>query len=144
MKVVGIDPGLSGGLASWDGSILDWWDVVEMWAIHYWDADKVFIEQVSSRPGQGVASTFKFGVVYGGMIGIAYSHTEEVYTVTPRTWKKHYGLDASKEDAVKLAAELFPSHANTFYGPRGGLKDGIAEAALIAKYGYDLEMTNDT
>jgi hypothetical protein len=48
----------------------------------------------------------------------------------------------SGREAVEKASELFPDHAYMFYGPRGGLIDGNAEAALIAYYGYQMEMKN--
>jgi len=40
-----------------------------------------------------------------------------------------------KVAAVQVAQRVFPMAAAQFVGPRGGLLDGRAEAALIAEYG---------
>ncbi len=160
--VLGIDPGLKGGIASWDGSkpegqklccveipahdvergrgrelwipeLISLLDKFFMWT------DVVYIEKVASRPKQGVASMFKFGKVYGTLLGIAYEAGKVVHEVPPKTWKKAYGLGSDKEQSIRTAEVNFPGHEHNFYGPRGGLRDGVAEAALIAKYGYQQE-----
>lgn len=152
--VLGIDPGLSGALASWDGEELvlyeiptmkaqgrgrevAWSELYQEWQAHFWNCDHVFLERVMSRHGEGVSSAFKFGFVTGGFRGIIAAMELPVTLVTPGVWKKHYGIQASKLGAVRRASELFPSYARLFRGPKGGLKDGPAEAALIALYGYD-------
>ena len=154
MKVLGIDPGLSGALALWDGESLtmleiptmkaqgrgrevNWPLLNEQWDENFFWADHVFLERVMSRPGEGVSSAFKFGLVFGGLRGIIAAKLLPVTLVTPNVWKKHYGIQASKEGAVRRATDLFPEHAGAFRGPKGGLRDGLAEAALIARYGFD-------
>lgn len=152
--VLGIDPGLSGALASWDGEELTlyeiptvkssgrgrevvWGELYQEWQAHFWSCDHVFLERVMSRPGEGVSSAFKFGLVFGGLRGIIAAMGIPLTLVTPGVWKKHYGIQASKSGAVRRASELFPAYARNFRGPKGGLKDGVAEAALIALYGYN-------
>lgn len=154
MNVLGIDPGLSGALAMWDGASLalvevptvpgktrgrevDWPALNQLWDEIFFYADHVYLERVSSRPGEGVASSFKFGTVFGGLRALAAAKLIPTTLVTPNVWKKHYGIMASKQGAVLRASELFPAHASSFRGPKGGLKDGVAEAALIALYGYN-------
>lgn len=154
MNVLGIDPGLSGALAQWDGETLttfeipsikstgrgrevDWAALNEGWDRHFFYADHVFLERVGVRPGEGVSSAFKFGLVFGGLRGMLAAKLLPVTLVTPTSWKKAYSLQAAKEAAVIRASELFPRNAGEFRGPRGGIKDGVAEAALIARYGYD-------
>lgn len=154
MNVLGIDPGLSGALAMWNGSQLtlaeipsqkatgrgrevNWSALNEIWDDQFFWADHVFLERIGTRPGEGVSSAFKFGLVFGGLRGLIAAKMLPLTLVTPTKWKKAYNLAAAKEAAVIRASELFPSHASAFRGPRGGLRDGVAEAALIAKYGYD-------
>jgi len=154
MKVLGIDPGLDGALALYEGgnvvSILAIpaikstgrgrevaWDVLVFnWTAMFPKIDHVFIEKQGVRPGTGASAYFKAGVVYGGLIGIIVSRRLPYTLVTPTVWKKHYSLPAAKEAAVIRASQLFPTNAGSFYGPKGGLRDGNAEAALIAYYGY--------
>ena len=159
MKVLGIDPGLDGALAMFGGAegaapkLLNIYQVPAVkstgrgreiqWSVlnHDWDekffwTDHVYLERVMSRHGEGVASAFKFGLVYGGVRGMIAAKLLPVSLVTPGVWKRHYGIQASKSGAVLKAEQLFPEHAPQFRGPRGGLRDGLAEAALIARYGY--------
>jgi crossover junction endodeoxyribonuclease RuvC len=154
MNIVGIDPGLSGAIAQWDGESLtlleiptfkstgrgrevDWSTLNQQWDDNFFWADHVFLERVGTRPGEGISSAFKFGLVFGGLRGMIAAKLVPLTLVTPTTWKKSYGLRASKEAAVIRASELFPSSATAFRGPRGGIKDGVAEAALISRFGYD-------
>ena len=155
--VLGIDPGLSGALASWDGKTLTVKDIpsfkskgrgseVDGYELHslmvneFADVDIAYLERVNTRPGEGRSSAFKFGTVNGILLGMLYARNLDIVTPTPRVWKKHFGLSAVKSEAVEKACFFFGKrYADLFYGPRGGLLDGRAEAALIAKYGYDKE-----
>lgn len=154
MNILGIDPGLDGALAMWDGKTMitaeipavkstgrgreiDWSQLNLIWdTLFYW-TDEVFLERVGVRRGEGISSAFKFGTVYGGLRGIAAAKMLPVTRVTPTTWKRALKLPASKPAAGLRASDMFPKNAAEFYGPRGGLKDGVAEAALIAWYGYE-------
>jgi hypothetical protein len=161
--VLGVDPGLSGAFAWWDGEALyaldipttkakkgrdvDWDRLVALAGdiINLFGTDYAYIEQVSSRPAygkqgkhqQGVASAFKFGYVAGGMRGIIAARHVPVKMVPPNIWKMSMQVSADKRQCVDKACELFPYHTSMFFGPKGGLNDGVAEAALIAWYGLD-------
>lgn len=155
MIVLGIDPGLSGALASWDGNELVtceipsvkstgrgrevlWPALNMMWDEHFFWADHVFLERVMSRPGEGVSSAFKFGLVLGGLRGMIAVKLLPLNLVTPSVWMKEMGVGrGSKEASIIRATELFPANATEFRGPKGGKKDGVAEAALIARYGFN-------
>lgn len=154
MEVLGADPGLNGAIASWDGQQLfviivpvfeaakrgkeiDWSVLASDVAITFPHAAHVFIERVHSRPGEGVSSAFKFGFNAGGLRGMFAAMGKPITYVGPAVWKKALGLSAAKDPAVALASQLFPNDAAFFRGPKGGLRDGPAEAALIAYYGYE-------
>jgi len=94
----------------------------------------VVIEQQSTRPGQSAQSGLKTGIGYGLIIGVVVGLGYPYRIVAPKQWKKLFGLTDNKAESVALAAELWPYAAESFYGPRGGGKDGRAEAALIAEY----------
>ena len=155
-KFLGIDPGLTGALACYDGLKMTVYPVLSEKAkgrgrVVLWDefcfmvqpvvdgAKVCYIEQVSTRPGEGRVSAFKFGYVSGGLRGLVAYAGVPVAMVTPQKWKKFFELPADKEAAVDHASSLFPEIAHTFRGPRGGIKDGLAEAALISYYGYLME-----
>jgi len=151
-NILGIDPGLSGGIALYDGSTLEvigiptlkasgrgrevnWAELTRQFtAYHLWGIDHAFIEQVGARPGQGVSSMFKFGYVAGGLRAMVAMTDTPVTMVTPTKWKRTMGLNASKDASLIRANELFPGHSEIFALKKN---DGLAEAALIAKYGYD-------
>lgn len=156
MSILGIDPGLNGGLAWFDGKDLALFEIPTVKARArgnevVWTAlaDTVkrivegpygvraaWVERVSAMPGQGVASMFKFGYVAGGLHGLLAANRVPVNFVMPAMWKRALSVPAAKEGAVARACELFPKDAGSFRGPRGGWKDGLAEAALIAYYGF--------
>lgn len=153
--VIGVDPGLTGAIAAIDGEQLLWcvdmptangaiaiplldqlYDPSEYgpWNLG-WDnpnceMQPVAIEHVHSMPGQGVASTFKFGKAYGVVLGYFTAHGHRITHVAPTEWKSTFRLNGKDKDAARaLAIELWPSEAQLF----ARKKDcGRADAALIA------------
>ena len=93
------------------------------------DDMEVVIELVASMPKQGVASTFKFGMAFGATIALAERTRCPFHFVTPRVWKKDFGLDSDKNRSLALARDLWPE------APLSRQKDnGRAEALLIAEW----------
>lgn len=166
MTVIGVDPGLDGAFVSYNpagllvveigpytqaapgkakGRVVDWPMLVQAiggtWGGQdniVEDVDGIFIEDVASRPGQGVASMFKFGYICGCLRGILEAGTfSKITPVRPQKWKKHFGLGGDKAESYDLACDIFSSQRNLFATPRGRIKDGVVDAALIAMYGYD-------
>ncbi len=154
MNVLGIDPGLKGAIALYNEkglqSILEiptvkstgrgrevlWADLNMRWDSLFFWADHVFLERVNARPLDGGSSAFKFGSIYGGLRGLIVAKLIPYTLVTPTVWMKAMGVGLGSKEASCLRAEqLFPGQS--FRGPRNGKKDGIAEAALIAKYGFN-------
>ena len=97
------------------------------------DGTIVFLERISSMPGQGVASMFSMGDTFGCIRGVCGALWLPTEVVTPQKWKKHFMLGADKEVVRARAIEAFPEQ------PLGRKKDhNRAEALLIAKYGWDI------
>ncbi len=154
MIVLGIDPGMKGALAQYDGLHLTlypiptakstgrgrevlWTELTSSWDTLFPFVSHAFLERVHSRPGEGVSSAFKFGRVFGGLEAAIATRRIPMTLVTPSVWMKAMGVGrGSKEASVIRAAQLFPDNAPQFRGPRGGILDGLAEAALIALYGH--------
>jgi len=93
----GIDPGQSGGLAVLDasGAVVDASKMPETerdlsaYVAKFAPRIRtVAIEQVHSMPGQGVSSSFKFGMSYGGLRMALIAHDVRFEAVTPQTWQK--------------------------------------------------------
>jgi len=150
MKILGIDPGIHGGLALViinDGAapqLVDACDVptvgtraaerVEVLAIRFWiqthQPDHAVIEQCGSMPKQGVASTFKFGKAAGALEATVALCGIPMTIVAPAVWKKAFGLRGKEKEASRqYALQLFPAE----HGLLATKKDHQrAEAALIA------------
>lgn len=90
------------------------------------------VERAQAMPGQGSASTFKYGVGYGVILGVLGALNIPYETIHPSTWKRAMGLNGKDKDASRrMASELWPTHAASFARKRD---DGRAEAALIGLY----------
>lgn len=91
------------------------------------------IEHVHAMPKQGVSSTFKFGMGYGLWKGILVALEIPFVEVRPQAWQKGLFKKADGKDAaMAVASRMFPSAE--LYGPRGGKKDGRADALLLADW----------
>lgn len=164
---LGGDPGLDGAIALYVPSVpfsgasllevhdmpalkartskrrIDLWSLAEQlkrWAFD-WDV-LATVENVHAMPGQGVTSMFSFGYSTGSLQQALASAKIPFTLVQPATWKAMYRLRGGAENkaaSVDKAVELFPQHRELFFGPKGGPKDGRAEAALLAHYGSKLQ-----
>lgn len=156
---VGIDPGMAGALAVIDeaGKYLRLWDMpittmgrsgeidVDSLAsivdeITKYPAPTVLLEWPQTRPDEAPESSKRFGVGLGLLEGMFTYAGLRPRRVAPNEWKGHLRLkgkerDAlgARSDAVRLALEVIPNlPGGALHGARGGLKDGRAEALLIA------------
>jgi crossover junction endodeoxyribonuclease RuvC len=152
VKILGIDPGKSGGVAlidttAWTIAVIDMpveaatksRDLTSPTALaayfHASEADYLFLEEVGTQPGEGAVGAFSFGRGFGRIEGVAAGAMISVWLVRPQEWKRALQVPADKGRSVTRAKQLIPGAASSFVGPRGGTKDGRAEAALIAFYG---------
>ena len=150
MLCLGIDPGISGGLARIEtepvptilsGIRMPWLQhgkkskIIDVMAIREWlprvrGVRVAVIENVHSMPKQGVASSFAFGRSLGAVEALAHLTCSRVAYVTPAVWKRGYGFP---KGATKRASM---DRAKIEFGDSFGWKtladNGIAEAALIA------------
>lgn len=141
---LGIDPGYSGawGLIDHHGDYQSCGDmlhnekhiltravIAEMsQAIDRQDVE-IVIESVHSMPGQGVSSSFKFGMAFGAAIAMAERFNCPWHFVSPQMWKKDLGLKADKNESLDLARKIWPN------APLSRKKDnGRAEALLLAEW----------
>lgn len=142
--ILGLDPGLSGAVAffypshpeaigCYDMPIVDrrvngaaLYDIIQQHR-----PDLAIIEAVHSMPGQGVSSSFNFGVSYGIAQGVVAAAKVPVVFVSPGKWKKYFGLSADKEQSRSMAINKWPDSDHF----RKKKDEGRAEAALMALYG---------
>ena len=153
MKVLGIDPGLTGAIAILEGkNVLKIFDMptmaegkknkkqlnsaqlVNIIKENVTNADEaaVIVEQVNAMPGQGVTSMFNFGQTFGAIKGICAALNLPIFFVRPSKWKKHYELINSSKDASRTKAiEMYPSLSNQLAKKKDVNK---SDAILIARY----------
>lgn len=155
--ILGIDPGINGGLAFVDGDEmhlyatptvkvpyvrkgkkstryeLDLKRITELIMLH--KPTTAIVEKVAARPGQGTTSMFRFGQSYGQVQGVLAGREVETIYIIPRTWKKHFHLTQDKEDSLDLARTLFPAYNKVWKLKKN---NGIAEAALLVRYLNDI------
>ena len=156
MRIIGIDPGLSGGIAILDDSkIFDIFDMpimsegkkiknqlnsaqlVNIIKRHILPNKETFVivEQVSAMPGQGVTSMFNFGQTFGSIKGICAALGLPIFYVRPAKWKKHFELINSSKDASRTKViEMYPSISSRLTKKKDVNK---ADAILIARYFRD-------
>lgn len=99
----------------------------------------VALEWPTSRPGEGGERSNNFGKGLGYLEMALLSLFMQYVKIPPANWKKALGLPGkTNPNALKLTEDmfnqLFPKQSWRITGPRGGFKDGRADATLIAEY----------
>lgn len=151
---IGIDNGLSGGIAVMKGRKLveilpmpvvplkagkteyDYHSIMEL-LMKYPDAT-VILEKAHPMPKLGTQSAFRFGMFYGVLIGMLTATKHRYHIVHAKTWQKEMFKDQPHLDtksASKIVAKrIFPDQ--TFLvGRSKKIHDGLTDAALLAYYG---------
>lgn len=138
--IIGLDPGLSGAMAvvgaiPWRVHVLLPWDFrskrgqrsslahysrkftetlaeVQPWfkPLPGLGPPVVVTEATGSRPGQGIASTHRFGMATGIVEGwiMGQDCRATIVKVSPAKWKRHLGLDGDKGKSIELAECWYP------------------------------------
>lgn len=151
MNIIGIDPGATGALASYNGeelliydmpvhgikkgkSVRKRIDIIKLLEILANEKpDHIYIEQVSAQPGNGAASAFSFGWACAVVEACAVALKLPFTYVTSQRWKKEMSCPAEKDAARMRASQLFPKFAHNWDRKKD---HGRAEAALISLYGW--------
>ena len=156
MRIIGIDPGLSGGIAILeDNKVKEMFDMPVMADgkknkrqlnsaflaqlikdnIKNIEDTVMVVEQVNAMPGQGVTSMFNFGQSFGILKGICSAMQLPMYFVRPTKWKKYFNLINSEKDASRTKAiEVFPYFSSQLSRKKDSNK---ADAILIASFYYE-------
>lgn len=98
-------------------------------AVFLHGSEVAVVEDVGARPGQGVVSMFRFGLVTGMVRGVIAACGIRTLLVSPAAWKSRLNLPADKEACRSAATRWYGTDQ---WWPRKG-DDGVAEAALIAR-----------
>jgi Holliday junction resolvasome RuvABC endonuclease subunit len=151
MNILGVDPGIRGGLAivtiSADDAapqLIDAIDIpvvgigakerIDIAALRDWvlshRPSHALIERAQAMPKQGASSGFKYGRAVGAIEAVIAGCAIPLTIIEPTSWKKFHGLrGGDKETSRQRALQLFPSAHALLARKRD---HGRAEAALIA------------
>ena len=151
MRVIGIDPGLSGAIA-----ILEEKKVIGVFEMPVMAEGKknkrqlnsaqlvniiqdnlnnkeeaiIVVEQVNAMPGQGVTSMFNFGQTFGAIKGVCAA----------LKWKKHFELiNASKDSSRTKVIEMYPTLSNQLTKKKDVNK---SDAILIARFYFETKLND--
>ena len=161
MKIIGIDPGLSGAIAILkERKVLAIFDmpvmsegkknkrqlnsaqlvnIIKESAANDEDIS-VVVEQVNAMPGQGVTSMFNFGQTFGAIKGVCAALDLPIFFVRPLKWKKHFELINSSKDASRTKViEMYPSLANQLTKKKDVNK---SDAILIARFHFETKIND--
>lgn len=156
--VAGIDPGAKGAIALYNadlrmlGPVWDmptWYQTIGrskrlridvpalariMQECRDMNVELAVLESVGGLPKQSAPSAFTFGwscgVVYMGLVQARIA----IDPVRPAVWKKIMRCGKELPDIANRAAELFPGRDDEWKTPRGAIRDGRAEAAMMALF----------
>ena len=153
MKIIGIDPGLSGAIAVLENNkVLNIFDMpvmpegkknkrqlnsaqlVSLIKENLKSSEEVVVvvEQVNAMPGQGVTSMFNFGQTFGAIKGVCAALGLPIFFVRPSKWKKHFELiNSSKDSSRTKAIEMYPALSNQLAKKKDVNK---SDAILIARF----------
>ena len=152
MKIIGIDPGLSGAIAILENNKV--LNVFDMPVMSEGKKNKrqlnsallsnlikenignaevaIVVEQVNAMPGQGVTSMFNFGQTFGAIKGICAALELPIFFVRPSKWKKHFDLiNSSKDSSRTKVIEMYPKISNLLSKKKDVNK---SDAILIARF----------
>ena len=96
----------------------------------------VYIENQLAIPDQSVKATAKTFFNLGLMKGVCSGLNFEIFMINPKAWQAvFFPHGNTKQKSYQVACDLYPSCKQRFTGKRGGIKDGLTDACLIAEYG---------
>lgn len=157
MAVIGIDPGITGGICYYSARKAVTWSMpinkvkhgsrntsrvnaqVIRDILKKHKPDKVYIELQQARPGQSSIATATTFMNMGILIGVVTSLNIELVMVEIRDWQVVIYKDIAEE--LELAGKdrsffIAESDGVSCLGKKGEKLDGIADAYCIAKFGY--------
>tara|TARA_Y100001935_G_C17200442_1_gene454777 strand:- start:227 stop:718 length:492 start_codon:yes stop_codon:yes gene_type:complete len=159
LKIIGIDPGLSGAIAVLeDKKVLGIYEMpvmaegkknkrqlnsaqlVDIIKNNIIESEEiaVVVEQVNAMPGQGVTSMFNFGQTFGAIKGVCAALELPIFFVRPSKWKKYFDLiNSSKDSSRTKVIEMYPSLSSQLTKKKDVNK---SDAILIARFYFETRL----
>lgn len=159
MRAIGIDPGLDGAIALYDGRNVQIWDMPTLHAgakgKRIVDRGALFdlvssladtapalaaVEHISGVRKQSAHASCEFGKSAGYAEMAVIGNRIPILMVRPDAWKAHFRIPPSNEVKIRKArarqkaVDLLPAAREMF---AHGCDDGRAESALLAIYAFN-------
>ncbi len=149
MKIVGIDPGVTGAIAVHEGGVLT---VIEDMPVLNGRVDgkalcdlmldyvphAVYLENTQAMPKNGSIASYSLGLNTGIVVGVVQSLSYPLVRVRPSEWKKKMGVTRMDKNAIRgIVREIYPQWADHF---KRVMDHNRAEAVLISRYGVGAEL----
>ena len=151
MKILGLDPGINGGIAKLECTVgkitkavaipmpgnqkeLDLAEIVKF----IQGADHCFIERVWGFPGGSSISLCTTCLNYGKLLALIWTERISCDELSSRTWQAKIlpkGCLDTKKASIAVCQEKFPEVSLT-PGRKRKPHDGVADALCIALYGW--------
>ena len=147
LKIVGIDPGQRGALASVCGDDVDILLMpyigkeLDCRTVYTWlkshDPDMVILERQIGMAAQGRTSIFSIAKAYGELRSIVEIIGCRYYTPLPSQWTKTAlaGVPGDKKQRNILACHRAFPNVSLIFPRKRKPHDGAADALLLAEYG---------
>lgn len=138
--ICGIDPGKTGGLAKLlsDGSLIvhrfDGIDPLKILDLFLAQESFVALESVHAFPGQGLASTFNFGLGFGKLQGWLWAKRVQFSLCTPQRWQKIIPHGSDPKTAIKAFCEAKWGLERFIFPGCRVPHQGCMDAACIAEF----------
>jgi predicted nuclease with RNAse H fold len=156
--IIGIDPGMSGGIAILKNNQIEVFkmpkttpEILKMINMRLEPVTKIFIEKVVMRPqdikSNGKADSAKIGramrmqslfAQYKQLLTILELLEVEVIEIVPQTWQRYLNLYVKKED-YQVRKKRLAGIAKEMFAPMKVINQ-VADALLILRYG--MKVTN--
>ena len=154
MNYIGIDPGLSGGIAFINSGdhfafvmptislskkqVLDNLTVSQLFSGLDHTQCYAILEQQQAMPKQGVTSMFSIGYGFGALKQCLVDFTIPHEVVRAQIWQKEFGISGrkgnTKTQALRICQDLFPYLILLATERSKKPHEGIVDAVLIAEY----------
>lgn len=150
-KIIGIDPGKSGGLCIISKEGIKAYkcpktafEMASLFEVAIGNnpvsSINVTIEQVWARPTNGSRHSFAYGTNYGIWFGIAAANEVEMNVVSPQKWMRSVGCPKGME--VSIRKKWLKSKAKELYPEIPKVTLSTADAIMIARYAKDITDNN--
>jgi len=152
MTILGIDPGLKGGLCFVGDTVvaysmpiiknhgLDVRSIRLIVELHR--PKRVYVEHAFAMPRMNVKAVFSYAMNFGRLLSVLEALDLAYVLVPPQVWQKHFSFERDKKNTIlgthsrKVETKLIARRRASELEPGNGLRgDGQIDAFLIAKYG---------